>query len=131
MSHQRKFAYANFFVTPTMLLCNSLASLADSNPWKFRRALANTLRVLASSLLIITGSINFNPKKTPKGGFFCVTKRDREFFLISKKRGQYVFAFCYLVTPIAFLIFASIGVAIALAFFAPSSRIASTSSRCD
>lgn len=132
MSHQRKFAYANFFVSPTLLLCNSLASLADSNPWKLCRALANTLRVLASSLLVITGSINFNPKKrNTERCFFCVTKRDREFFLISKKRGQYVFAFCYLVTPIAFLIFASIGVAIALAFFAPSSRIASTSSRCD
>ena len=49
-----------------MLLRNSLASLVDSNPWKFRRALANTLRVLASSLLIITGY-----KETPKGVILC------------------------------------------------------------
>lgn len=72
MSHQRKFAYANFFVSPTLSLCNSLALLVDSNPWKLCRALTNTLRVLASSLLVITGSINFNPKKeTPKGVFLC------------------------------------------------------------
>jgi len=52
--------------------------------------LANTLRVLALSLLVITGSINLTPKiETPKGVFlyvdcFCGDLLAKGFVMVNK-----------------------------------------------